>query len=78
MIILLSIGANDASIATLMMSVTLFILLSGINHLITATVDKINGKVVAKIHYARFFFAIALSIFVGFILGYWMPFTSNV
>jgi F0F1-type ATP synthase membrane subunit a len=77
MIILLSIGANDAAIATLMMSVTLFILLSGINHFVTVIIDKMNGKDVATIHFARFFLAIAVSVAVGFILEYWMPFTSK-
>jgi len=78
MIILLSIGANDAAIATLMMNVTIFILLSGINHCVAAIVDKINGMEIAMIHFQRIILALPLSVVVGLILGYWKPFKSNI
>ena len=51
MIILLSIGASDAALATLMMTVTIFLQLSGINHFVTAIVDKMKGKDIAWIHF---------------------------
>lgn len=76
MIILLSIGADDAAIAALMMTVTIFIMFSGLNHFVTVMIDKFNGKDIAKIHFIRIIFAIPVSVAVGFILGYWKPFLN--
>jgi hypothetical protein len=78
MIILLSIGASDAALATLMMTVTIFLQLSGINHFVTVILDKMNGKDIAWIHFLRMFFATSISVAVGFILAKWRPFNSNV
>jgi hypothetical protein len=75
MIILLSIEASDAAIATLMLVVITFIALSGINHVTTAMRDKWDGKEVAKIHYERFIFAIPLTVVAALILHNWKPFS---
>ncbi len=66
------------ALATLMMTVTIFLQLSGINHLVTAIVDKIKGKDIVWIHFLRMFFATCISIAVGFTLAKWRPFNSNV
>jgi hypothetical protein len=78
MIILLSIGASDAALATLMMTVTIFLQLSGINHFVTVIADKMKGKDIAWIHFLRMFFATCISVAVGFTLAKWRPFNSSV
>ncbi|KAL3802957.1 hypothetical protein HJC23_011580 [Cyclotella cryptica] len=74
MIIFLSLNASDSALASLMLTTTVFIALSSINHITTVIRDKLNGEEVAKIHFARFFFAVPLTAAVGFILGNWRPF----
>ncbi|KAL7437668.1 hypothetical protein ACHAXM_005774 [Skeletonema potamos] len=75
MIILLSIGASDAAVATLLLTVTIFFVLSGINHLVTVISDKMKGKDIARIHFQRFIFSVALAVFIALILKSWRPFT---
>ena len=74
MIILLCINAPDAAVATLLLSVTSFFGLSGINHLGQAVKDKVNGKEVASIHWQRIILAIPLVIVEAIILSNWKPF----
>jgi len=74
MIILLSINATDAAVATLQLSVTSFFGLSGINHFLQAVKDKVKGKEVASIHWQRIILAIPLVIIEAIILSNWKPF----
>lgn len=76
MIILLCINATDAAVATLLLSVTSFFGLSGINHCHQAVKDKMKGKEVASIHWQRIILAIPLVIVEAIILSNWKPFKS--
>ena len=76
MIVALSLGANDAALAVLMIAVASFIGLSGMNHLYAALRDKCAGKEVAFIHYTRFLLSIPLVVVVSIIVNQRQPFQA--
>ena len=76
MIVALSLGANDAALAVLMIAVAACIGLSGMNHLHAVLRDKSAGKEVASIHYIRFLFSIPVVVVVSIIVNQRQPFQA--
>lgn len=75
MLLTVALGADDAVLAALVLVAVTFVVLSGVNHVVTELRDDRPGRLAADIHYKRFFGSCSILVVVLVkIFVYWKPF----